>query len=558
MRRSPVPLRPVAAWLLPFATGAPVSAQVVDEPILVNGSLVYPEGAAIPKWMTPTESAYIETRPLEAMRGTTPPPEGPIYCPAEYEPMQGILIAWESFTSTLALMAAHITTTGNADIYVMCDTASEANTARNAIDNVVSPEANMSRVFTFVAPTDTVWIRDYGPRYIYEGSIRAVIDHTYNRPRPNDDAQPSFWANAKKHPRYEIPLIHGGGNFHLSGLGLSHATGLIQNENPMLTPAQIHGYWLDYQNLDTSIETPFPQYIDFTQHIDMWMEIIGDQAAVISQWAASPPVNPGDPDPKQVCDDVAAALQVAGWTIHRTPAFYNTSSGVHYTFTNVVICNDLVIVPSYTNPIASGSNATALATWQAAMPGKTCVALNGESIAALAGVFHCIMMHVPAPLGGNSPTVYLRSPRGPETLEPGSMVDIRWSTDDDVGVSNVDILYSTDGGTTFPNVIASATADDGLFAWSVPIEYTNQGRIKVMARDADSHTGFDSSSSDLIIHCLGDANADHSIDFDDVISILANWSISGGPFTPGDGNGDGTVNFDDVTTTLANWGAVCP
>ncbi len=55
--------------------------------------------------------------------------------------------------------------------------------------------------------------------------------------------------------------------------------------------------------------------------------------------------------------------------------------------------------------------------------------------------------------------------------------------------------------------------------------------------------------------CIGDANGDGSVDFDDITSVLANWGGSG---PAGDGNGDGQVNFDDITIALANWGCAPP
>jgi len=59
--------------------------------------------------------------------------------------------------------------------------------------------------------------------------------------------------------------------------------------------------------------------------------------------------------------------------------------------------------------------------------------------------------------------------------------------------------------------------------------------------------------------CNGDANADSSVDFDDLVSVLANWLSDYSPATgPGDANGDGFVNFDDLVTTLANWLMTCP
>lgn len=545
--------------VLIIVASASASAEIPSEPILTEDGLVFPEGAAIPRSMTKTEQLWIADHPLAVSRGTTPPPafRSDVRCPAEYEPMQGIIFAWEPFgsvTPILSAMVREITTTGAAEAYIMVDTASEQ---ASVTTTLTSAGANMSRVKFFVVTTDTIWIRDYGPRYIYEGNVRSIVDHTYNRPRPNDDLQPFFWNNQKKHSLYEIPLIHGGGNYHLSRLGPSWSTRLIANENPGLSEATIIGHWQNYQNVNTTLTNPFPTSVDWTQHIDMWMQIIDDMKVIISDW----PNNSGSVQ-DVICDSTAIAMAGAGWTVTRVPAF--SVSGVHYTFTNVVMCNDLVLLPSYTNATVSPSNAAALAAFQAALPGKTIVQVPCQAIVSSAGVMHCIVMHVPAHLGagGTSPTAYLRTLRGPETLTPGNNLDIRWSSDDDVSVSNVDILLSLDGGATWPTTIASATTDDGLFTWNVPSTYTTQGRIRVVARDASGDTGFDSSDDDLFINappppCVGDADGGGTIGFADITSVLANYAATGTPFMEGDADGSGSVDFADITAVLANWGSDC-
>lgn len=542
-----------------LAVVSPVFARQ-SEPVVSEDGLIYPEGGAYPKGLSKSERSWLEANPLIAGRGTTPPPAflGDVRCPGEYEPMQGIIFAWEpwntSITTILTSMVREVTTAGAAEAYIMVDSASEQSSVTSTL---TSAGANMSRVKFSVVTTDTIWIRDYGPRYIYEGNVRAIVDHTYNRPRPNDDTQPVFWSGVRRHTLYEIPLIHGGGNYHLSGVGPAWATRLIANENPGVSESQIVAYWQQYQNVATTLTNPFPQAIDSTQHIDMWMQIIGDNAAIISDW----PSNPGSAQ-DVICDSTALSMASAGWTITRVPAF--SVGGTHYTYTNAVMCNNLVLVPSYSNATVSPSNATALAAWQAALPGKTIVQINCQAIVTSAGVMHCIVMHMPAHLGagGVSPTAYLRTLRGPQTLEPGSNVDIRWSTDDDVSVSNVDILLSIDGGATYPTTIASATADDGFYTWTVPSIYTTQARVRVVARDTNGNTGFDSSREDMFINapppaCDGDADGNSVVNFSDITSVLANFGVSGAPHIPGDADGSGTVDFADITSVLANWNQPC-
>lgn len=562
-RHASVHSRAILVAGLAFAA-MPALAQ--EQPIRRGNELIFPEGAPIPAGLTDVEREFLKEFPIspaDVGRMTTPPPAGPIRCPGEYEPMQGILLAWEQFTPILTNMIRQITTTGNAQAYIMVDSASEQATVANSL--AAAGGINLSRVSYFTATTDTVWIRDYGPRYIYEGGVRAVVDHIYNRPRPNDDTQPTFWSNVQRRPYYGIPLIHGGGNFHLNGLGDSFATRLINNENPGLTESQIINHWLNYQNVQTGLFTPFSTAVDSTQHIDMWMQVYADNAVMISDW----PTQSGSSQ-DVVCDSTAAFLAGQGWTVTRIPAVRSPCSpSAHYTYTNVVMCNDLVLVPTFTAACASGLNAQALTAWQNALPGKTIVGIDCQSMITSAGVMHCICMHVPkslgapAPGGGQVPVAYLRTQRTGVALDPGQIVDIRWITDDDVQVVNVDIELSIDGGSTWPTVIAAATVDDGLFSWTVPDIYTQNAKVRVVARDNQGNTGFDASPIGFAINaqppaCPGDADGDGLVGLSDIAAVITGWGQMVPEGTMGDLDGDGLVGLSDISVVNNNWGATCP
>lgn len=541
-------------FLIPFAVAIAGLARAADEPIVTEQGLVFPDGAAIPRYLTGTERAWLATHPLATTRALTPPPQGPVYCPAEYDPMAGLIISWEgsaSWTSILAQIAKRVTVEGASRIWCMVDSTTVRTSAQNSIN---AAGADPNRVTYIVRTMDTIWCRDYGPRYIYEGNVRAIVDHTYNRPRPNDDGLPGYLAALWKKPLYDVGLIHGGGNYHLSGLGDSYATRLIANENPGLGEPNIIARWQAFQNLNTTITDPFPTSIDSTQHIDMWMEIIADRKVIISEW----------PDPNatqaQICNNTAASMQAAGYTVYRTPA--RSISGVHYTYTNMVICNNVVLVPSYTNATMVPLNTTALNAITGAFgAGYTVIQIPCEAIVSAAGVMHCIVMHVPANLTGANPNAYLRNPRGDRFYLRGSSVDIRWSSDDDESVSNVDLLLSTDGGASFPTTIAAATADDGLHAWTVPNISTGQARVRVLARDALGNTGFDQSESNFTISCAGDSDGNGAIDQDDLDAILFAFGTTRGQ--PGfigaaDFDGNDAVDQDDLDTVLFAFGSACP
>jgi agmatine/peptidylarginine deiminase len=459
----------------------------------------YPEGATVPRSMTPLEEAWVAQNPLGQARAVSAPPTGPVHCVAEYEPMAGIFLSWEgssSWTTILSKMAAEITTIGNADVYCMVDSNSEATSASTKI---ASYGANMARVHFPVETTDTIWIRDYGPRYIYQGDVRAIVDHTYNRPRPNDDLIPSFLSGYLGHTFYEHSLIHGGGNFHLDAVGGGYLTELINNENPGLSDEDIKQVFRDYQNLETELFTPLPVNVDSTQHIDMWMQVYGDDKVMISDW----PAQSGSAQ-DVICDQAAIDMAALGFTVTRTPA--RKVGFTHYTYTNVVMCNDLVLIPSYTNSSVVQYNATSLADWQAALPGKTIVQIDAQAIVTSAGVLHCIVMHLPAHLGGTDPTAYLVTPDGGEILDIGDQVEVTWISDDDVAATSAELELSTDGGQTWTTE-ASGLPAAGSTSWTVPASASDAALLRVVVADAGGATGTDASGMPFAIAAPNDAAA---------------------------------------------------
>ncbi|MCC6676650.1 MAG: agmatine deiminase family protein [Phycisphaerales bacterium] len=544
----------LVAGLAATWTGTAAGQPAAAGPALVGGRLVYPEGADVPRGLTDLERAWIREHPITAPGTRAAPPTGPVFCPGEYHPAAAIMVAWEGTTAQNNILREMIRNAvdpakGNARAFVVVDSASEQSTVASSLS---SGGIDTSKIDYLIRTTDTIWIRDYGPRYIYEGNIRATIDHTYNRPRPNDDALTSWYAAQRKIPNYVIPLIHGGGNYHISSAGDSYATRLIANENPSLTEPQIIALWNSYQNVDTTLTNPFPTTIDSTQHIDMWMQVVGDRAVVISDW----PANPGTTQ-DVVCDQTAALMQSMGYTVTRIPA--RSVSGVHYTYTNVMMCNGVVCIPTYTNATMVPYNPQALSAWQTALAGtgKQVVQVNSDALVTSAGVMHCVMMHIPAPAGGANPSALIRSPRGGETFDAGDTVSITWSTDDDqAAVANIDLLLSTDGGATYPTVIASMTADDGSHLWTVPNIPTTHARVRIVARDGDGLTGFDSSPADFTIvgTCPIDYTGDGQVDFSDYLEFLNRYDTQD---PSADLNQDGLVDFSDYLEFLTLYDGGC-
>ncbi|MFK8005248.1 MAG: reprolysin-like metallopeptidase [Saprospiraceae bacterium] len=93
--------------------------------------------------------------------------------------------------------------------------------------------------------------------------------------------------------------------------------------------------------------------------------------------------------------------------------------------------------------------------------------------------------------------------------------DVAGTTNSPVNCGTVNILFSTDGGQTFPTTLATATTNDGSESVTIPSTITNQGRIKI---ECANNIFFDINNLDIAVvaaGCLADAE---SISNDDAVN----------------------------------------
>jgi hypothetical protein len=86
---------------------------------------------------------------------------------------------------------------------------------------------------------------------------------------------------------------------------------------------------------------------------------------------------------------------------------------------------------------------------------------------------------------GLSPSLYITSPKGGDYWAVGKKHDITWNSNGTIG--NVKIQYSYDNKNTW-NTITSSTANDGVYAWTVPNTPSSECYIKISeASDGSPH-----------------------------------------------------------------------
>ena len=97
------------------------------------------------------------------------------------------------------------------------------------------------------------------------------------------------------------------------------------------------------------------------------------------------------------------------------------------------------------------------------------------------------------------PTVSLTSPAGGEAWKVASSHAITWTAADNVGVTSVDLAYSTDGGASYPNTIATGLTNSGTYTWTIPNAPGTTARVRATARDAAGNAGTGASASNFTI-----------------------------------------------------------
>jgi len=234
----------------------------------------------LPIGFTPEE--WANRHLIREMQGRqTDPPAEPIRAVAEFERMQGALIRYPfGITTTLIAELAEDLT-----VYCLCTSGSQT-----AAYNIMSSGGvNMENVEFIPGATDSYWTRDYGPWWVVDGDHElAVVDHIYNRPRPNDNQVPQRVSTYLNTAYFASDLITAGGNFMTDSQDVGSSSTLTYEENPGLGQAGVDQLLEDYYGINPyyALEDPTNTYID---HIDTWGKFLSPSKVLIRSVPESHP-----------------------------------------------------------------------------------------------------------------------------------------------------------------------------------------------------------------------------------------------------------------------------
>lgn len=309
----------------------------------------------LPRWETPEERAAWGDRELPP-QPNDPPPLQEIRNVAEFDPMTGVLIRYP-----LGIPYSLIREFAEDVIVHVIVSSSSYNSAYNNFQNNNVP---MSQVEWIIAPSNSIWTRDYGPWYCFDGNGDiAIINHYYNRPyRPDDNNIPIVCGAEWGIPVYSHDLWSTGGNYMTDGHGISFSTDLVWDENSGMSEQEIFDLMHDYYGLGTYNVVPDISNYGI-HHIDTWAKLLDEETVLMKEVAASH----GDyPELEQNATLISSLISSTGRNYNVERVYCQSIPSGVASYTNSLILNGKVLMPTFGN---STYDNAALQAYENAMPG---------------------------------------------------------------------------------------------------------------------------------------------------------------------------------------------
>ena len=290
----------------------------------------------------------------------TDPPMPVVRNVAEFDAMQAVLVRYPfGIPITLVKEMAEET---------MVITLVGSSSQQQTVENIYAAnDVNTENTSFLIAPTDSYWVRDYGPWFVFDGNNNpGIMDFPYNRPRPNDDNVPVAVANSLGIDLYGMSVYHTGGNYMCDGMGQASSTDLVYEENTQLTEAQVDEKHNDYLGINPYHVRPDP-LDDYIKHIDCWGKFLSPSKVIIGQ---VPPTDNRFEDFEAAANYFANSMSSYG-VPYEVVRVFTPGTSPNTPYTNSLILNKKVFVPL----TGSQWDDEAIATYEEAMPGYEIVGI---------------------------------------------------------------------------------------------------------------------------------------------------------------------------------------
>ncbi len=330
----------------------------------------------------------------------TPPPEGKVTPPVEWEEQKGHFVRWPSGWDLLKPMylelIAALQTQGRALVVVDNERVKERVIGRIDADCSACRPEDIEWIF---APTDSIWMRDYGPQFVNvrdDDEVQGgVVNLSYYPNRRRDDSFPVHYGAESDTPVYSPGLFLEGGNFQADARGRCVVSEALYGSNS--DDEEAIEALEDYFGCAEVIVVPRLEG-ERTGHVDMWLKLLDDDKAIVGDYRYEGHDSLGSLDARNadVLDEVAAVVAEAGYEVTRIPMpptySHGVSDRVFPSYTNSVFANHALLVPVY----GVDSDELAVGVYEELLPEHIeVIPIDASDVINYGGALHCITVEHP-------------------------------------------------------------------------------------------------------------------------------------------------------------------
>ena len=317
---------------------------------------------------------------------------------AEYEQTTELMITWPTMFLLKIREEPYFI-----DIVRAAEKAVEVriNVNNNLYKNRVISKLNeenipLDNITISITPTNSIWIRDYGPFFIEKNGEISIIDFNYvgHRARLIDDIYPTLYGienDIEFDFKTNFALCIQGGNYMSDGQGLAMVANYsMEIGNPRKTLDEMRNILKQYLGLDEVLVLT-SQADDGTGHIDMFSKLINKDTLIVGKWQDTNDVN------YQILEDNAQLLIDRGYNIIRIPMLRDpdVEKNTIWTYTNSLIITGtnkkIVLVPQY----GAVEDSIAIEIYEQVMPDYEIIGIFSNLVIDYFGSIHCTTMTRP-------------------------------------------------------------------------------------------------------------------------------------------------------------------
>jgi len=340
------------------------------------------------------DDATVETPPQNMQRT---PPSGAIRLPAQWEPIERILLTFPLLYPPLwhshAQMIEAITPV--AEVTLLIPAASWAKAVRYYLN--ARGLAQLERVHFLHLPTDDIWIRDYGPFVGYaDDGQRTVVDATFDPldqyPQDRDDAVAKQWAAYAGLAARRFDFHTEGGNYWSDGAGTLLVSDEMLARHPQLDQSAIEARLREVFAFEKLIMLP-RLLGEETGHVDLVCKLANAQTVLVNR----PNGTHNDTCLRQAAEQLRRETNAHGQhyrviELPFPPLYHNWGMfPVWRSYTNSLTVNGRVLMPIF----GTAEDVQALRIYQAALPEFEIIPIDCRIAANGGGAVHCLTKEIP-------------------------------------------------------------------------------------------------------------------------------------------------------------------